>query len=268
MKMRDIMRPPHWSVRSDAPLSVAERIIARRRVRELPVVESGTLVGMLSAQDILDYRADAEPGERWWRAPACEAMRPAPLTAGPDDLVSAVSERLAASAGESLPVVERGFLIGIVSATDVLDAELRAVVPRARSRVTAADAMTDTPVTVKPTDSLIEAANLMVEHQIRHLPVLEDGRLVGMLSDRDIRTIAGDPVRFVEARDSGAEELRVCDAMTEDTVTVPADRPITEIATDLIDEEVGALPVVDPAGKVIGVVSYVDALRVLAGAAA
>jgi acetoin utilization protein AcuB len=249
-------------------LSVAERIIARRRVRELPVVESGKLVGMLSAQDILDYRADAEPGERWWRAPASEAMRPLPQTAGPDDLVSAVSDRLAASASESLPIVERGFLIGIVSATDVLDAELRSVVPRARSRVTAADAMTDTPVTVKPTDSLIEAANLMVENQIRHLPVVEDGRVVGMLSDRDIRTVAGDPVRFVESRDSGAEDLSVRDAMTEDTVTIPADRPITEIATDLIDEEVGALPVVDRAGKVIGVVSYVDALRVLAGAAA
>lgn len=266
MKMRDIMRPAPWSVGKSTRLGRAERIMARHRLRHLPVVESGKLVGMLSAHDILRYRASVEPDEDWWTAPVSHAMEPATETASPDDLVSEASARLAVSGIEVLPVVEGGYLIGMVSATDVLDAEVRSpVVAPAASLVTAADAMTEVPVTVKPTESLIGAAGLMVDYQIRHLPVVEDGHLVGMLSDRDIRTLAGDPVRFAEARDPDAAALSVRDAMSTRPVTVPADRPLGDLATDLIDEQVGALPVVDPGGKLLGIVSYVDALRILAG---
>jgi acetoin utilization protein AcuB len=86
-----------------------------------------------------------------------------------------------------------------------------------------------------------------------------------MLSDRDIRTVAGDPVRYLETRErDGARRLNVRDAMTETALTVHANRPLRELADELVDEKVGAIPVVDADGTLIGIVSYVDALRALA----
>jgi acetoin utilization protein AcuB len=105
----------------------------------------------------------------------------------------------------------------------------------------------------------------MVDHQGRHLPVVENDEVVGMLSDRDIRTLVGDPVRYVESREGdGARDLSVRDAMVPAALTVHSNRPLREVANELADEKVGALPIVDMDGKLLGIVSYVDALRALA----
>lgn len=259
MKMRDVMRPARWALSKDARLQAAEHLMARHRVRDLPVIEAGKLVGLLSERDLLEYRTRSGVRADWWRAPVAAAMQTSPRTAGLDDEVDV--DRFAAERVEAVPVVERGYLAGMVTAADVLDAEVRANLPPVRRfEATAADAMTDHPWTCRPGDSLIDAAKLMVDFEVRHLPVVDGGELVGMLSDRDIRTVAGDPARFAETGDSS---LAVRDAMTPNPVTVPEHRPLREIATELIEDDIGALPVVDDAGKLVGIVSYVDALRAL-----
>jgi acetoin utilization protein AcuB len=263
MKVRDIMRPARWTIGPDDSLGRAERIMAHRRLHQLAVVDSGALAGLLSERDILDYRASAKTDEDWWRVPVRRAMEGIPATATPEDTVASAIDRLAKSPVDVLPIVEHGFLIGEITATDLFEAERIPSEPSPQP-ITAADAMTAPAVSVRPTDSLFEAARLMVDHQVRHLPVVEDGAVVGMLSDRDIRTVAGDPVRFVEAREGeGAQMLNVRDAMAPTALTIHANRLLRDVANELVDENVGALPVVDADGKLIGIVSYVDALRAL-----
>lgn len=254
------MKPPSWAVRDDDTLWRAERIMARRRTRQLPVLRSGKLVGMLSERDLLDFRASQPEG--WWLAPVARAMHDAPRAVGPDEPATEAADRLAASPDGILPIVEGDFLVGVVTATDLLDADLRA--SRAALPATVADVMTDSLVTVRPTDSLVEAAALMVDNQIRHLPVMENGALVGMLSDRDIRNLAGDPVRFIEARGDDAHDLSVRDAMTRTVTTISPDGSIAELAETLADENIGGVPVVDRDGRLVGIVSYVDVLGALA----
>lgn len=262
MKARDIMKPARWTISPDDTLGRAERIMARRRLHDLLVVEAGALAGLLSERDLLDYRATATD-EDWWRVPVRRAMEGIPATVNPDESVTTALERLSKSPVDVLPVVEHGFLIGQITAADLLRAER--VTEPSPPPLTAADAMTEFPLAVRPTDSLFEAAALMVDHQIRHLPVVEDGTVVGMLSDRDIRNVAGDPVRYVESQEQeGAHMLNVRDAMVPSALTIPANRPLRELANELADERIGALPVIDDAGKLIGIVSYVDALRALA----
>lgn len=262
MKMREIMKPPSWTVREDDPLGRAERIMSRHRIRTLPVLDAGKLAGVLSERDILAYRAKIQADEDWWLAPVSAAMQMQPATAAPDDSIARAADRLAVSPEGILPVVAHGFVVGIVTATDVLDADRAS--RTLEQPVTAADAMSELPVTVAPTDSLIDAAGLMVDNQIRHLPVVDKGVVVGMLSDRDIRDLAGDPVRFVEARDADASSLSVRDAMQPNATTVTAERSLIEIAEVLADGKIGAVPVVDEGGRPIGIVSYVDVLRALA----
>ncbi len=263
MKVRDIMRPARWTVGLDDTLGRAERTMARRRVHELLVVDAGAIAGFLSERDVLDYRMNATTDEDWRRAPVRRAMQGIPATANPDESVTSAIERLSKSPIDVLPIVEHGFLIGQITATDLFEAER---LPSEPARpVTVADVMTEPAVSVNPTDSLLDAAKLMVDHQIRHLPVVENDEVVGMLSDRDIRTVAGDPVRYMESReDDGARMLSVRDAMAPTALTIHPNRPLRDLANELADEKIGALPVVDADGKLLGIVSYVDALRALA----
>jgi len=264
MKVRDIMRPARWTIAPEDSLGRAERIMAHRRVHELLVVDSGALVGLISERDVLDFHAGAAPDVDWWRMAVREAMEGIPATASPDEELTEAIDRLVRSPVDVLPIVERGFLIGQVTATDLFEAER---VGRALTGpvMTVRDAMTEPAVSVSPADSLLEAARLMVDHQVRHLPVVEAGAVVGMLSDRDIRTVAGDPVRYAEAREGdGARELSVRDAMAPAALTIHANRPLRDLAHELADERIGAVPVVDADGKLVGIVSYVDALRALA----
>jgi CBS domain-containing protein len=264
MKVRDIMRPARWTIGPDDSLGRAERIMARRRLHQLMVVDAGAIAGLLSERDVLDYRASAKGDEDWWRVSVRRAMQGIPATANPEETVAAAIDRLAKSPVDVLPVVEHGFLIGQITATDLFEAERVPIEPSPQP-LTATDAMTEPAVSVGPTDSLLDAAKLMVDHQVRHLPVVENGVVVGMLSDRDIRTVVGDPVRYVESREGdGAHELNVREAMAPTAVTVRANRPLRELANELADEKIGALPIVDADGKLIGIVSYVDALRALA----
>ncbi|HTR52685.1 MAG TPA: CBS domain-containing protein, partial [Kofleriaceae bacterium] len=104
MKLREIMRPVRCTVGRDQTLGTAERIMVRRRLRQLFVVDAGKLVGSISDGDVLRYRAKAKADEAWWRDPVWRAMQELALAAGPDDLVTAAGDRLVASRVDVLPV--------------------------------------------------------------------------------------------------------------------------------------------------------------------
>lgn len=131
---------------------------------------------------------------------------------------------------------------------------------------TAADLMTRPAVFVTPRDSLLVAAGLMAEHRLRHLPVMRAGGVIGMISDRDLRTTIGDPQRLIAAPEA-VRAFTVEDAMTGPAVTIEQNASIAEIAAILTDDRIGALPVVARDGTLLGVVSYVDLLRAIAEAA-
>ena len=106
---------------------------------------------------------------------------------------------------------------------------------------------------------------MMIAHHVRHLPVM-DGKstVIGLLSERDVRTAIGDPVEYLDLFHRAASRYRVKDVMTIPAVAVPFDQPLRETAKSFADTRIGALPVVDRFGALIGIISYVDALRLLA----
>lgn len=135
----------------------------------------------------------------------------------------------------------------------------------AKTPPTARLVMTPDPETILEEASLFEAAAKMAELGVRHLPVVDDsGLLVGMLSDRDIRSAIGDPVEALRGRRDESES-RVSDVMAPDPLRVALDAPISDIAEMLVDERIGAVPVVDEGDRPVGIVSYVDLIRYLAG---
>jgi CBS domain-containing protein len=132
--------------------------------------------------------------------------------------------------------------------------------------MTARDLMTPNPATVTPQSSVAEAWDLMRELDIRHVPVVQDGALVGMLSDRDLAYL--DVARLFTAE--GADALRrelatpVIKVMRSDVIFVEPDTDVSDVVELLIENKIGAIPVaLTDTREVIGIVSYIDALRAL-----
>ncbi len=112
-----------------------------------------------------------------------EIMTPAAVTDRPDDTLAEAARKMWEQQTGSLVVTEGDELIGIVTERDILKAAATGV-PLESTRVS--DAMTKEVVTAHPGMSLREAAGIMTDRWIRHLPVLDRGALVGILSQRDL----------------------------------------------------------------------------------
>ena len=116
--------------------------------------------------------------------------------------------------------------------------------------------MTPQPVTVGRQESLATAHRLMRSHDIRHLPVLEQGDLVGILSQRDLLLL--ETLRGVDI-----DEDLVEDAMTTDTYAVSPDTPVATVARHMARKRYGCAVIMER-GRVAGIFTATDALRIVA----
>ena len=130
-----------------------------------------------------------------------------------------------------------------------------------RSRLRVVDVMTREPLTVTTTETIGEADDLMSQNKIRQLPVVTDKELVGIVTDRDIRSfLSGSLLASPEERER-ALKTRVREIMTSEPITVSPDDELEEVLELLIEEKVGGIPVVDEMEGLVGIVTYVDVLR-------
>jgi acetoin utilization protein AcuB len=116
------------------------------------------------------------------------------------------------------------------------------------------------PVFVDEGDSMKKAMDLLKEHEIRHLPVLKDGeRLVGILSERDIKQASPSPATALEIREIYylLDKVKVKQIMTRRPYTVSSSAPIEEAALIIREKKIGCLPVVDD-GKLVGILTETD----------
>jgi acetoin utilization protein AcuB len=131
----------------------------------------------------------------------------------------------------------------------------------------AEEIMTDAVVTVRSNDSVACALALLAKLDVRHLPVVDDGELVGMVSDRDLRSLGLSRVVDDETleRAEAISRMAVCDIMSGDVVSIEPATPVREVIDLMVDSRLGALPVVEPRTlSLVGIVSYVDVLRAAA----
>jgi CBS domain-containing protein len=146
--------------------------------------------------------------------------------------------------------------------------------------LTARDIMTSDPVTVARDLSVTDAARLMVDHRIGALPVLDEGALIGIVTEgdlimRDVKVefptylhLLDGFIMYPPATARFESELKkavgatVADVMTADPVSVQADTPVGDVATLMVDRDVSRLPVLD-GDTLVGIVSKSDIVRSL-----
>jgi CBS domain-containing protein len=126
--------------------------------------------------------------------------------------------------------------------------------------------MTTHPVTVTPQATVAEALDLMRDLDIRHLPVVEGGALVGMLSDRDLANLNVGAMLTDQGADAVRRELTtpVIKVMRPDVIWVEPETDLSDVIELLLEHKIGAVPVPvirRDTQAVVGIVSYIDVLR-------
>ncbi|WP_095509557.1 CBS domain-containing protein [Rubrivirga marina] len=137
----------------------------------------------------------------------------------------------------------------------------------ATAPMTVADWMTPDPAAVAPEAGLIEIRALFRSRRFHHVPVVEDGRPVGVVSDRDVLA-AISPFLDTPAethRDVDTLARTAADLMTTDLQTVGLDVPLAEASRQMVEAEVSSLLVVDEDGALAGILTVRDVLRASAG---
>ncbi|MDQ3169536.1 MAG: CBS domain-containing protein [Acidobacteriota bacterium] len=114
--------------------------------------------------------------------------------------------------------------------------------------------MTKNPTTCGEMAPVVDAAKLMEQEGVGSIPVCEDGRLVGIVTDRDIamRVVA-------EGRDP--QQTKIQDVMTRDPQTVSAEEPISRALEVMESRQVRRIPVIDGGGKLVGIIAQADIAR-------
>lgn len=130
----------------------------------------------------------------------------------------------------------------------------------------AAEIMTSDPQTLPMSASVADAVDALQSMRVRHLPIVdEQGTIVGIVSDRDLGPLMRTFIETAEVDQMAypPAQRSITDLMSTDPITVQEDTDVTEIIDTLIAERVGAVPVVDDADRVIGIISYIDILGAL-----
>lgn len=117
------------------------------------------------------------------------------------------------------------------------------------------------PVTLSPDDSFRHAMTLIRQKGVRHLPVVEGNRLVGIVTDRDIRQASPSPATSLEIHELHylLEKIKIREIMTKKVYTVAPDTPIEEAARLMLQHRIGGLPVLQD-GNLVGIITETDIL--------
>lgn len=278
MRLATLMKTHVHTVSPDDSLDKAICLMDEHAIHHLPVVENGQLIGMLSDRDLLlsvGWKLECE------RNPDHEGVIVGPtrireiMTAPAIHLdanaaLHTAARMMAAGKFHAMPIVAGHRLVGIVTANDILQqfverANLESFSPLLREHVP--KHMRVKLVTVGPTDNLNIAVRKMHDSNIRHLPVVVEGELIGIVSDRDLRRACG--VGMIEdeiAEATGAFYIgstEVLEVMSRDVLTIAEDATMMTAVRTMADERIGCLPVMR-GNHLVGLLTDTDLLRLIA----
>jgi len=263
MNVEKIMSSRPVTIGKGASLDRATELMEEHDVRHLPVLDDSGLCGMLSDRDLLEATGWLHPHVRRYldeplgeEADAGDAMSTPVVGVAPSDgLEDALGLMVQKKIG-CLPVLTGTELVGVVTEMDVLASYADAC---RIGRLSVSDEPLLESLMSRDVDGIApdadgaEAARALAESTHRHLPVLEDGRLIGILSDRDIRRLRGQ---------GALETTLVRETMSTEPATArPTDR-LSRAALLLSAERISALPVLGGADgtEVLGIVTLVDVM--------
>ncbi len=123
--------------------------------------------------------------------------------------------------------------------------------------------MTRDPITITDETSMIKAIHIMKEHRFRRLPVLHQEHLVGMITDRDLKEASPSKATTLDVHELYylLAELQVKEIMSRNPISVFEDDTVERAAQSMLEHTISGLPVLDRAGKLVGIITQSDVFR-------
>lgn len=268
VQVRAVMTREVFTLSATHSLPLAESLMGLHRVRHIPVVDDAhRVVGLVTHRDILRAKlselaplTDDERSTIQLSVPVSRIMREEVWTIRPGATVVTAARLMRAHHFGCLPVTEDGVLVGIVTEADLLvlvtDPLASGLSPL---RQPIANVMTGAPITITPTTSISDARALFERHPIHHLPVVENGRAVGMVSEREIGIAEA---IFGASKTTPAAHVALLLGNGQLRVVRPA-ALLADVVEEMMREHRDAVLIAED-GVLAGIFTLVDACRLLA----
>jgi CBS domain-containing protein len=257
MEVKDIMTEP-VNIDKSATISHALDIMEKKGVRRLLVTHDEKIVGVLTMRNLT-----RELGTRKKGSLPASALHVATAVSDnyvkvlPDTKVTDVVTLMARNGGVII-VVENEKVLGWVTPTELLmNNDLKGYV---------AEVMQKNPIVASPADRVIHVRRLMLDNNIGRVPVVEDDKLVGIITEKDIAKAMRS---FRDIVDGSKQDARIKNLIVEDIMkmgvkTVYTNTPIKDVAKLMLDENIGGVPVVNLEEQMVGLVTRRNIVSVLA----
>lgn len=255
MLVRDVMSKDPVTVDKDRSLKDVLDLMAHNRVTKIPVTEDGDLVGIVTDGKIADKLGRAHNrGLQTPRLHASSVMEKDFVVAHPDEDLDNLLEDVGKPGLTMIPVVKGKKLVGIVTKANLLGL--------VRSDVAVGRIMKTELKSVSAAERLVHARRLLLDNDIARLPVLENGKVRGIIAENEIAlAFAGFKTADAHVQKASIRDLQVGPYMVRDVVTGKPEMSAKDAAKRMLEKDVGALPIVDNSGVVQGIVTRTDLIR-------
>jgi CBS domain-containing protein len=261
MQIKNLMSEDLITVDKDQNLSDALKLLRKNNVSRLPVVNNKELVGIISERDIAaklgSSKYESMPASRLH----ISSVMVKDVCTVPETMqLGEVAKIMLEKGIGSVPVMCEDKMVGIVSKADFVTL----AVGIAFDKITVKEIMTKDLVVVSPTDRLIHARRQMMEANVGRVPVIDDGKLVGVVTSKDLMRAFIDFRKHVPEKyqKSQIKEVLVESIMSTNPTVISKDATISEVANIMMETGYNGLPVVED-GKVVGIITQTDILRLI-----
>lgn len=257
MKVKEFMTTDIIIVDKDIDLKHVIDLMKKHEITKIPVVENKKLIGIVTDNTIVyklgSIRKKGIPPSRMHASSVTEKNIER-IT--PDTDVRTILKTVGQPGPTMLCVEENEKLIGIITKADLL--------PLVSSQKKVRDIMNKRLLTISPDDRVIHARRIMIDENIARLPVIDNGNLIGMISDNEIAFALADIKKSIPLgrQKHQLDELLVNDVMKTPAIWTEPNLTAKQVANLMTQKNVGALPVLEN-GKLIGIISRTDLLRTI-----
>lgn len=259
MKVDEIMTKDVIKVDKDDNLKHVLKLMEKNEITKIPVLEGKKLVGVVT-DDIIAYKLGSirKKGIPPSRLHASSVIERNVVRIPPDTDVKDILKDVGKPGLTMICVVENGKLLGVVTKADLL--------PLVSSRKKLRDIMNKRIHTVSSDDRVIHARRIMIDENVARLPVVDDGKMVGIISDNEIAFALAELKGSIPPgrQKHQLDELLVKEVMRKPVLWTEPSMTAKDAATIMLKNNVGALPLIEN-NKLVGIVSRTDLLKTIQG---
>ena len=257
MKVEEVMTKQIIAIDKDESLSRVLELMKKHNITKIPVVDNKKFVGIVT-DNMIAYKL----GSIRKRAVSAARLHASSVTEKnimiitPNTLVKEILKTVGEPGPTMLPVLDDEKLIGVVTKANLLHL--------VNSKQQIRTIMHHPVHVVGPNDRIIHARRTMIDNHVARLPVVDEGTLIGMISDSEIAFAFADLKNSISLgrQKHKLDELLVKDAMRKPAVTITPSLTIADAAKVMKTEDVGALPITD-GSTLIGIVTRTDLLKTI-----